>query len=169
MATAGIQTAADSLTACSVVDWDSKTVIGSKARATTKSASEKEVNAARRTGAAVETDRKSGVGNRSHADPNHQRIAAVDRCVGCSKDRMIHGLISSISLNSKDDVAPPATVSPDVGKAMQKARLDLGLTQKDLAGKTNEKVRFTPASLRVRAVLTKKWLVLSTYSRLLLE
>ncbi|KAL7008729.1 multiprotein-bridging factor 1 [Cystobasidiomycetes sp. EMM_F5] len=101
-----------------VVDWDSKTVIGSKARATTKSASEKEVNAARRTGAAVETDRKSGVGNRSHADPNHQRIAAVDR---------------------KDDVAPPATVSPDVGKAMQKARLDLGLTQKDLAGKTNEK------------------------------
>ena len=46
-----------------------------------------------------------------------------------------------LRMHRKDDVAPPATVSPDVGKAMQKARQDLGMTQKDLGQKANEKVR----------------------------
>lgn len=42
------------------------------------------------------------------------------------------------ALDRKDDPTPPATISADVGKAMMKARQDLGLSQKDLAQKSNE-------------------------------
>lgn len=95
----------------SITDWDSKTVIGNRAGLSSGKASEKDVNAARRAGTAIETERKSGNGD-------HQRIAALDR---------------------KDDPTPPATISAEVGKAMQKARQDLNITQKDLGQKTNEK------------------------------
>merc|ERR1712093_654381 len=108
----------DAYTMGSTTDWDAKVVIGNKARGNTRIASEQDVSSARRTGAAIDTDKKSGVGNKSHADPNHQRIAALDR---------------------KDDPTPPPTVSADVGKAMQNGRKALEMTQKDLAQKSNEK------------------------------
>jgi hypothetical protein len=52
--------------------------------------------AARRAGAAVETDKKiSGGANKAHVGTDHQRIAKLDR---------------------ENEVAPPAKVAPSVGK-----------------------------------------------------
>lgn len=56
--------------------------------------------------------------NATHAGPDHQRIAKLDRV---------------------NDVAPPSKVKPSVGKAMSQARIALQMTQKDLAAATNEK------------------------------
>jgi putative transcription factor len=103
------------------MDWDTKTVIGSKSRATPKAATEKDVNAARRSGAAIETERKGSTLNKTTAkETDHQRIAALDRT---------------------DEPTAPKPISKDVGKAMQDARKTLDMTQKDLAVKVNEKVR----------------------------
>ncbi|KAI6036878.1 hypothetical protein BKA83DRAFT_684378 [Pisolithus microcarpus] len=94
----------------SYTDWDSKTVIGHKAKAP---------KAARRTGAVVATEKKTTAGvNKGHTGPDHQRIAKLDR---------------------ENEVAPPPKVNPSVGKAIQTARMEKSMTQKDLAQKTNEK------------------------------
>ena len=100
------------------VEWDSKVVIGNKARTPKVTRGNAEVNAARRAGAVISTDKKSTIGNKGHAGPDHQRIAKLDR---------------------EDDVAPPPKVLPSVGKAMQTARMELKLSQKDVAAKINEK------------------------------
>lgn len=50
--------------------------------------------------------------------PDHQKIAKLDR---------------------DNDVAPPPKIAPSVGKAMQTARMELKLSQKDVAAKINEK------------------------------
>jgi len=101
------------------VDWDSETVIGSKARAPKVTKGNAEINAARRAGAVVATDKKTTVTNKGHVGPDHQKIAKLDR---------------------DNDVAPPPKVAPSVGKAMQTARMELKLSQKDLAAKINEKL-----------------------------
>jgi len=54
----------------------------------------------------------------AYTGPDHQKIAKLDR---------------------DNDVAPPPKVAPSVGKAMQTARMDLKLSQKDVAAKINEK------------------------------
>lgn len=101
------------------MDWDSKTVIGSRSRATPKAATEKDVAAARRSGAAIDTERKSTTLNKTtKGETDHQRIAALDRT---------------------DEPTAPKPISKDVGKAMQDARKTLEMTQKDLAAKVNEK------------------------------
>ncbi|KAG8746519.1 multiprotein-bridging factor 1 [Ceratobasidium sp. 414] len=119
------------------IDWDSKTVIGNKARAPKVTRGNAEVNAARRAGAVVATDKKTTVTNKGHAGkfsfarlseevttypspagPDHQKIAKLDR---------------------ENDVAPPPKILPSVGKAMQTARMELKLSQKDVAAKINEK------------------------------
>ncbi|KAF8606530.1 MBF1-domain-containing protein [Ceratobasidium sp. AG-I] len=100
------------------VDWDSQTVIGSKARAPKVTKGNAEVNAARRAGAIVATDKKTTVTNKGHVGPDHQKIAKLDR---------------------DNDVAPPTKIAPSVGKAMQTARMELKLSQKDVAAKINEK------------------------------
>ncbi|KAI0048220.1 ylMBF1 [Auriscalpium vulgare] len=103
------------------VDWDSKLVIGSKAKApkVTRAASDLNGMSARRAGAVVATDKKvTGGSNKAHQGTDHQRIAKLDR---------------------DNEVAPPTKVPPSVGKAMQTARMDLKLSQKDLAQKVNEK------------------------------
>ncbi|KAF7800267.1 hypothetical protein EIP86_011514 [Pleurotus ostreatoroseus] len=90
------------------LDWDSKTVIGSKSRAK-----------ARRAGAVVATDKKvTGGLNKAHVGTDHQRIAKLDR---------------------ENEVAPPPKVLPAVGKAIQTARMEKEMSQKDLAQKVNEK------------------------------
>jgi len=101
------------------VDWDTKLVIGSKAKAPVVTRKVTDLNAARRTGQVVATDKKvtNGV-NKAHSGPDHQRIAKLDR---------------------ENEVAPPPKVLPSVGKAMSQARLALELTQKDVAQKVNEK------------------------------
>ena len=100
------------------VDWDSKTVIGNKARAPKVTRGNAEVNAARRAGAVVAIDKKTTVTNKGHVGPDHQKIAKLDR---------------------ENDVAPPPKILPSVGKAMQTARMELKLSQKDVAAKINEK------------------------------
>jgi len=102
-------------------DWDSKLVIGSKAKTAKVTRTDSDLNAARRTGGVVATDKKltSGV-NKAHAGTDHQRIAKLDR---------------------ENEVAPPAKVAPSVGRAIMDARAALTppLSQKDLAQKINEK------------------------------
>jgi len=100
-------------------DWDAKTVIGFKAKAPKVTRNASDLNAARRTGAVVGTDKKvTAGGNKAHVGTDHQRIAKLDR---------------------ENEVAPPAKIAPTVGKAIQTARMDKGFTQKDLAQKVNEK------------------------------
>ncbi|KAI0030812.1 putative MBF1-multi protein bridging factor mediates GCN4-dependent transcriptional activation [Vararia minispora EC-137] len=104
----------------SSLDWDSKTVIGSKAKRATVTKTTSDLNAqARRAGAVVSTDKKiTAGGNKAHQGTDHQRIAKLDR---------------------ENEVAPPAKVSSNVGRAMQTARMELKLSQKDVAQKINEK------------------------------
>jgi len=101
------------------VEWDSKLVIGKKARAPKVTKNETDLNAARRAGAVVGTEKKVTSGsNKAHQGTDHQRIAKLDR---------------------DNEVAPPTKVAPSVGRAMQSARMDLKLSQKDVAQKINEK------------------------------
>ncbi|KAJ2916832.1 hypothetical protein MD484_g3591, partial [Candolleomyces efflorescens] len=121
-------------------DWDSKTVIGFKRQTAKVTKKDSELNGehllvhfafllislallcqlyARRTGAVVATDKKIASGsNKAHVGTDHQRIAKLDR---------------------ENEVAPPTKVAPSVGRAMQTARLEKQLTQKDLAARINEK------------------------------
>jgi len=100
-------------------DWDSKTVIGSKGPRAKVTKTESALNAARRSGAVVGTDKKiTGGANKAHAGTDHQRIAKLDR---------------------ENEVAPPSKILPSVGKAMQTARQEKQLSQKDVAQKINEK------------------------------
>jgi len=106
-------------TMSATLDWDSKTVIGHKVKAPKVTRTTSDLNAARRAGAVVATDKKvSGGSNKAHQGTDHQRIAKLDR---------------------ENEVAPPPKISPTVGKAMQAARLEKELSQKDVAQKINEK------------------------------
>ncbi|KAI8070469.1 multi protein bridging factor 1-domain-containing protein [Gongronella butleri] len=99
--------------------WDSTTVLRKRpedrARVTR---TQSDLNAARRAGANIATEKKSTLTNSSHANTDHRRIAKLDR---------------------DNDVAPPPKVDLSVGKAIQKGRQDKGITQKDLAQLVNEK------------------------------
>ncbi|KAL0578429.1 multiprotein-bridging factor 1 [Marasmius crinis-equi] len=100
-------------------EWDNKTVIGSKRQVAKVAKKDSDINGARRVGAVVATDKKvAGGGNKAHQVTDHQRIAKLDR---------------------ENEVAPPPKVAPSVGRAIQNARMDLKLAQKDLAQKVNEK------------------------------
>ncbi|KAI0079004.1 ylMBF1 [Panus rudis PR-1116 ss-1] len=99
-------------------DWDSKVVIGYKAKAPKVTKNASELNAARRVGAVVATDKKVTAGsNKAHQGTDHQRLAKLDR---------------------ENEVAPPPKVGPAVGKAIQAGRQAKGWTQKELAQKINE-------------------------------
>ncbi|KAI0295506.1 multi protein bridging factor 1-domain-containing protein [Russula brevipes] len=107
------------------VEWDSKTVIGQKAKApkVTKNSGDlngtSDIITARRAGAVVATEKKVvGGANKAHQGTDHQRIAKLDR---------------------DNEVAPPSKVAPSVGRAMQTARMEKQLSQKDVAQKINEK------------------------------
>ncbi|KAF8275212.1 ylMBF1 [Lactarius quietus] len=101
------------------VDWDSKVVIGSKAKTAKVTRNTAELNAARRTNAVVATEKKTAGGsNKARQGADHQLIAKLDR---------------------ENEVAPPQKVAPSVGRAIQTGRMDLKLSQKDVAQKVNEK------------------------------
>jgi len=100
-------------------DWDSQTVIRKRADKSHVTRSQSDINAARRAGAVVATERKhSGTQNKAHVGTDHQRIAKIDR---------------------ENEVAPPPKVDISVGRAIQRARQDSSLTQKELAQRINEK------------------------------
>ncbi|KAF9642659.1 ylMBF1 [Thelephora ganbajun] len=100
-------------------DLDYITVIESKSRKPRVTRKESDVNEARRTGDVVGTYRKfSGGTNKAHQSPDHQKIAKIDR---------------------ENEIAPPPKVSASVGKVMQQARMEKGLSRKDCAQKINEK------------------------------
>jgi len=100
-------------------DWDTKLVVGQKAKAPKVTKNSADLNAARRAGAVVATEKKvSGGANKANPGTDHQRIVKLDR---------------------DNEVAPPAKVAPSVGRAMQTARMELKLSQKDVAQKINEK------------------------------
>ncbi|KAF8630366.1 hypothetical protein AX15_002930 [Amanita polypyramis BW_CC] len=119
-------------------EWDSKLVIGSKKTTPKVAKKDSDLNAvcrhnfrnsyivltvwvtqARRNGAVVATDKKMTAGtNKAHQGTDHQRIAKLDR---------------------ENEVAPPPKIAPSVGRAIQAARMELKLSQKDVAQKINEK------------------------------
>ncbi|KAH9060043.1 MBF1-domain-containing protein [Lactarius vividus] len=103
------------------VDWDAKTVIGNKVKApkVTRNAADLNAVRARRADAVVATEKKmTGGANKARQGTDHQRIVKLDR---------------------ENEVAPPPKVAPSVGRAIQTARMELKLSQKDVAQKINEK------------------------------
>lgn len=104
-------------------DWDSVTIIGQKARVggggprenVAKTSSQ--LNAARRAGLVVGTEKKYGTAN-TKSNPEGQRLTKLD---------------------ATDDVVAVKKVDVSVGKAIQQARQEKKLTQKELATKVNEK------------------------------
>ncbi|KAL1919815.1 uncharacterized protein VTP21DRAFT_1746 [Calcarisporiella thermophila] len=99
------------------VGWDDVTVLRKKADRAVTARSAADINAARRAGAVVSTDKKIGTGNK-HSGSDHQHLAKIDR---------------------ENEVAPPPKIDISVGRAIQKARQEKNLTQKDLAQRINEK------------------------------
>ncbi|CEP18711.1 hypothetical protein [Parasitella parasitica] len=99
-------------------DWDETTVLRKrnpdKAKVTRSQA---ELNAARRAGAAISTEKKV-LSNAGHANTDHRRIAKLDR---------------------DNDVAPPPRVDVSVGKAIQIGRQNKELKQGQLAQLINER------------------------------
>ncbi|KAI9446632.1 multi protein bridging factor 1-domain-containing protein [Lactarius indigo] len=93
------------------VDWDAKTVIGNKAKAPKVTRNAADLNGARRADAVVATEKKmTGGANKARQGTDHQRIVKLDR---------------------ENEVAPPPKVAPSVGRAIQTARMELKLSQKD--------------------------------------
>ncbi|KAJ2931352.1 hypothetical protein H1R20_g5719, partial [Candolleomyces eurysporus] len=112
-------------------DWDSKTVIGFKRQTAKVTKKDSDLNGehqlihwyylvdSQTSPASFSTDKKIASGsNKGHVGTDHQRIAKLDR---------------------DNEVAPPTKVAPSVGRAMQTARLEKQLTQKDVASRINEK------------------------------
>lgn len=104
-------------------DWDSVTIIGQKARVggggprQQVAKTSAQLNAARRTGAVLNTEKKYGTSN-VKSNPEGQRLAKLD---------------------DTDGVVAVKKLDLSVGKTISKARQEKKLTQKDLATKVNEK------------------------------
>lgn len=103
-------------------DWDSVTIIGQRARPgsaprQTVAKTSSQINAARRAGNVVSTEKKYGTAN-TKSNPEGQRLAKLD---------------------DTDEVVAVKKVDTSVGKVIQQARQDKQMTQKDLATKINEK------------------------------
>ncbi|KAI9006920.1 protein MBF-1 [Hyaloraphidium curvatum] len=100
-------------------DWDSVTVIKKKPVSTSTLRTDSELNAARRSGASLETEKKAVHLNAGHS-VDGQKLAKVDRE---TDEGNFH--VEKVSLS--------------LSKAIQQARMAKEMTQKDLAQKINEK------------------------------
>ncbi|KAG0299522.1 multiprotein-bridging factor 1 [Dissophora globulifera] len=99
------------------VGWDDEIVLRKRSDHAKVTRSSSDINAARRAGAIVATERKV-VTNAGHVGEDFRRIA---------------------KLAESDEIVAPKAVSLSVGKAIAKGRMDLKLTQKELGVKVNEK------------------------------
>ncbi|KAF9895952.1 multiprotein-bridging factor 1, partial [Lobosporangium transversale] len=99
------------------IGWDDEIVLRKRAEHTKVTRSSADINAARRAGAVVSTERKA-VTNAGHVGEDFRRIA---------------------KLAETDEIVAPKAVSMDVGKAIAKARIELKMNQKELGVKVNEK------------------------------
>ncbi|KAF9114763.1 multiprotein-bridging factor 1 [Mortierella sp. AM989] len=99
------------------VGWDDEIVLRKRSDHAKVTRSESDINAARRSGAVVATERKV-VTNAGHVGEDFRRIAKVAET---------------------DEIIAPKAISMDVGKAIAQARGALKLTQKELGVKVNEK------------------------------
>ncbi|CAG8451514.1 6553_t:CDS:2 [Ambispora gerdemannii] len=116
-------------------DWDKKVVIRKRGEQIKVTKGSSAINAARRAGVVVETERKTTGGtNKGHVNADHQRIAKIDR---------------------ENEIAPPPKISLSVGKAIQQARQAKGLNQKDLGQKINEKANIMGRTIPNQQVLSK--------------
>jgi putative transcription factor len=99
------------------VGWDDEIVLRKRADHAKVTRSSADINAARRAGAVVSTEKKV-TSNAGHVGEDFRRIAKVAET---------------------DEIIAPKAVSMDVGKAIAKARIALEMTQKELGVKVNEK------------------------------
>ncbi|XP_067295969.1 endothelial differentiation-related factor 1 homolog [Pseudorasbora parva] len=98
-------------------DWDTVTVLRKKGPSASQSKSRQAVAAAQRRGEEVETTKKWSAGQ------NKQHLVTKN----------------TAKLDHETEELHHQRVSLEVGKVIQKARQDQGLTQKDLATKISEK------------------------------
>jgi len=98
-------------------DWDTVTVLKKRAPKASTMKSEQMVNAARRQGAAVDTQQKWGAGS------NKQHVATKN----------------TAKLDRETEELRHEPISLDVGKLIMQGRQSKGLSQKELATKINEK------------------------------
>jgi putative transcription factor len=98
-------------------DWDTVTVIRRRPQQTQPTKPETAVNQARRTGQQVETSKKFGAGTNKVSTPTP----------------------NAAKLDQETEDFHVNRVGLEVSKIIQKARLEKGLTQKDLALKINER------------------------------
>jgi len=98
-------------------DSETHLVIGFKRKKNKVAKTSPEINAALRQGSSSER-KPSGGQNKARQGTDHQRIAKIDR---------------------ENEVAPPSKVPLAVGQAIQTARQKLGLSQKEVAQRVNEK------------------------------
>lgn len=99
------------------IGWDDEIVLRKRSDHAKVTRSSSDINAARRAGAVVSTERKV-VTNAGHVGEDFRRIA---------------------KLAETDEIIAPKAVSMDVGKAIGKARLEKKLSQKELGVLVNEK------------------------------
>ncbi|KAG0357573.1 hypothetical protein BC939DRAFT_425815 [Gamsiella multidivaricata] len=99
------------------VGWDDEIVLRKRSDHAKVTRTASDINAARRAGAVVSTERKV-VTNAGHVGEDFRRIA---------------------KLAETDEIVAPKAVSMDVGKAIAKARIEKKMNQKELGVKVNEK------------------------------
>jgi len=99
------------------VGWDDEIILRKRSDHAKVTRSASDINAARRAGAVVSTERKV-VTNAGHVGEDFRRIA---------------------KLAESEEIVAPKAVSLDVGKAIAKARIEKKLNQKELGVLVNEK------------------------------